>query len=218
MDSHSDILPSVSLFHDIAPDDLSSMLQCLGAKEVSYRKGEHILSAGEKPENIGIVLSGQVHIVKEDMDGKRSLLASLAAADIFAEAFCSAGIAESPVTVLAASDADVMLLGFSRILQSCPNSCRFHQKLIANMLKVISQKIIYLQSHMEIVRARSVRAKVLSFLNGNAKKRGEPFTIPLNREEMADYLCVERSALSHELMRMKRDGMIEYSKNRFTLL
>ena len=146
------------------------------------------------------------------------MLATLGEADIFAEALCCAGVEESPVSVLADTDAAVLLLGFSRILHTCPNSCTFHQTLIANMLQIVARKNLYLQGRMEIISMKSVRAKVLRYLSALAAVHGRDFTAPHNREQMADYLCVERSALSHELMRMKQEGLIAYRKDRFTLL
>ncbi len=218
MDTWDDVLKEVSLFEDIGSEERASMLSCLGVKTATYKKGEHLLTAGDRPESIGIVLIGQLHVLKEDIDGNRTLLATLGPSDLFAEALCCAELEESPFTVLAATDATVMLCKFSRILSTCPNSCAFHQKLVANMLKVVAQKNLYLQKRMELVRTRSIRAKVLGYLESYAIKQGSTITIPLNREEMADYLCVERSALSHELIRMKHDGLIDYRKNKFTLL
>lgn len=218
MSAWDDVLKNVSLFEGINPDERASMLACLGVRLAAYEKGEQLLTAGERPEYIGIVLAGQLHVLKEDIDGSRTLLATLTESDLFAEALCCAELEESPVTVLAATDATVMLLQFSRILNTCPNSCAFHQRLVANMLRVVARKNLYLQNRMELVRTRSIRAKVLEYLKGFARKQGGTITIPLNREEMADYLCVERSALSHELARMKRDGLLDYHKNSFTLL
>lgn len=212
-----DVLRAVSLFKTISSDELSSMLDCLQARAVACRKGERILEAGNRPESVGIVLSGQFQIVRDDMDGNRTLLAVLAESDVFAEALCCAGVEESPVTVLAGTDAIAMLLQFSRILNVCPDSCEFHRKLIANMLRTLAQKNLYLQDRMELIRTKSVRARVLGYLSAFAAQHGREFSIPLNREEMADYLCVERSALSHELMRMKREGLIDYRKNKFVL-
>lgn len=213
-----EILRSISLFQGIVPEELSAMLQCLAAEEVEYRKNSIILMAGSKPENVGVVLAGEIHIIKEDFDGNRTIIATLGPGDLFAEALCCAGVSESPVTALADSDSVVLMLRFSRILQACPNSCAFHQKLIGNMLAIVARKNLFLQSRMEIAALKSVRAKVLVYLGTLAMKQGRSVTVPMSREEMANYLFVERSALSHELMKMKRDGLIEYNKNQFKLL
>ena len=206
----------IELFQGI--DDLAAMLKCLGAEIRQVEKNEIVLLAGNKPQHVGVVLSGLLHIVREDYDGNRSLVAAVEPGEIFAESLCCAGVAESPVTVTAATDSTVLLLRFERVLRTCQNACAFHHRLIENMLRLVAEKNLLLQTRMEIIALKSVRAKVLRYLESFTPKKGESFVIPFNREKMADYLCVERSALSHELARMKRDRLIEYNNNRFTLL
>lgn len=213
-----EILNAVSLFAGIDEDSLEAMLQCLNAEVVNYKKGGVALLAGDRPEHVGVVLSGQLHIVREDYEGNRVMVAAIAKGEVFAEAICCAGIRESPVSVVADADASVMLLRFDQILHSCPSSCAFHTKLIENMLGMIARKNLMLQNRMDIISVHSVREKVLRYLGSLAAKQGPSVAVPFNREELADFLCVERSALSHELSRMKRDGLIDYKKNRFELL
>ena len=212
------ILKTVSLFRGIGADEFGSMLGCIGAEIKAISKGSIILLAGDAPRNVGIVLYGQLHVVREDRDGNRSLIAVMAPGDVFAEALCCAGVSESPVTVIADLDSTVAMMSFERILYICPNSCSFHRELIRNMLKLIAEKNLLLQSHMEIISLKSIRARVMRYIESLAPRHGREVTIPLNREELADYLCVERSALSHELMRMKKDGLIDYRKNKFVML
>ena len=211
------VLRSVGLFKSIEASELESLLGCIGAEIKNIRRDGIVLLAGDEPRHVGIVLTGQLHIIREDYNGNRSLIAVLAPGDIFAEALCCAGVPYSPVTVMAEKDSVVMLLGFARILYTCSNSCSFHKKLIENTLRLIANKNLMLQSHMEIISLKSVRARVMRYLESFMSKQGREITIPLNREELADYLCVERSALSHELARMKNDGLIEYRKNRFLM-
>ena len=206
----------IDLFEGI--DDLDAMLKCLGAETRQADKDEIILLTGDRPQYVGVVLSGLLHIVREDYDGDRTLVAAVNPGEVFAESLCCAGVAESPVTVVAAADATVLLLRFERVLRTCHNACVFHHRLIENMLRLVAEKNLFLQTRIEIMALKSVRAKVLRYLESFAPKRGQGFNIPFNREEMAEYLCVERSALSHELARMKRDGLIDYRKNQFVLL
>jgi CRP-like cAMP-binding protein len=208
MEKYYGVLKSVGLFKGIEAAELETMLDCIEVEIKIIRKGEIILLAGNRPRHIGIVLAGQFHIIREDFDGNRSLVAAITPGEIFAEALCCADVLESPVTVAAEADSTVMLLNFSRILRTCPNSCSFHTKLIENMLSLIAKKNILLQSRMEIISLKSVRAKILRYLESFIPKQGREITIPFNREDMADFLCVERSALSHELARMKKDGLI----------
>ncbi|MCL1791080.1 MAG: Crp/Fnr family transcriptional regulator [Peptococcaceae bacterium] len=217
MQEYYGILCDFTLFAGIKSEELGVMLSCIGAEVVSVKKDQIILAAGEKPEQLGIVLAGQLHIIREDYDGKRDLLAAAVQGDIFAEALCCAGVAESPITVMAVTDGAVLLLSFARLLHSCPNVCAFHTRLIGNMLGLLANKNIQLQNKMEIISLKTIRSKVLYYLETFVPKQGNQIKIPFNREELADYLCVERSALSHELARMKRDGLIEYRKNVFVL-
>ena len=208
---------SAGLFKGLEDLELESILACIGAELKSVRKGGIVLLAGDRPRHVGIVLAGQLHITREDYDGNRSLAAVVTPGEIFAEALCCAGVSESPVTVTARADSVIELMSFTRILHTCPNSCAFHTKLIGNMLGLIAGKNLLLQSRVEIVSLRSVRAKVRRYLESFVPGQGRNITIPFNREELADFLCVERSALSHELAKMKKDGLIEYKKNRFTV-
>lgn len=215
---YGNILQSVELFATIEQDDLDTMLGCLDAKLAYAKKDEIVLLSGQRPEHVGIVMSGQLHIVKEDAEGNRILVAGLQPGEIFAEALCAAGVGESPVTVLADTDSAILRLRFDRVIHPCGQACEFHGKLVENLLGLIARKNLLLQSRMEIMAIRSVREKVLRYLGSFAMPKGEKITIPFNREELADYLCVERSALSHTLSRMKQDGLLEYRKNELILL
>lgn len=218
MRDYFEVLKSVALFEGIDSADLGSMLDCLGAKRKTVAKDEIVLLAGERPRDIGIILMGQLHIIREDYDGNRSLIAAVAPGEIYADTLCCASIRESPETVIANTPSTVLLLHFTRVLHVCPNTCSFHEKLIENMLRLIAGKHLLLQSHLEIISLKSVRAKVMRYLETFRAIQGSEITVPFNREDLANYLCVDRSALSHELMKMKHDGLIEYSKNRFSLL
>ena len=213
----SGLIRSVALFKGLELPELETMLACIGAEMKSVRKGGIVLLAGDEPRQVGLVLEGLLHVIREDYNGNRSLLAAAAPGDLFAEALCCAEVSESPVTVTARADSVVELLSFARIISTCPNSCAFHTKLISNMLGLIAGKNLSLQSRMEIVSLKSVRAKVKRYLETLVPAQGRNITIPFNREELADFLCVERSALSHELAKMRKDGLIEYRKNRFVL-
>lgn len=218
MNKYIEVLKAVSLFNNIYNDELLSMLACLDAKVIRVLKNEYVLCTGNPVDQVGIVLAGQLHIIKEDIDGERAMLAALTTGDFFGEALCCAGVAESPVSVLAETDATVMLLKFRRVLQTCSNSCSFHTKLIANMLQVIAQKNLQLQARMDFLGKKSIRARLLSYFESIAAKQGSSFSIPFNREGLAEFLCIDRSALSRVLASLRQEGVIEYKKNRFTLL
>ena len=212
------VLRAAPIFREIDGMELPVLLDCLGGSLRVFGKSGVLLLAGERPAYIGVVLSGLLHIVREDRDGKRALIAAAAPGELFAEALCCAGVAESPVTVLASENSHVLLLRFDRILRTCPNACARHQKLVENLLRLVAAKTLVLQERMELLEVRSIREKVLRYLETLAAVQGRRVTVPFNREELAAYLNVERSALSHALMKMRREGLIEYRKNVFTLL
>ena len=211
------IIKEVSLFKGIDESELDTILKCVEAKLENVHKGEFALLAGDKVTHIGIVLSGELHILREAFSGKRLLVASVMPGGIYAEALCCADIEESPVSVIAKTDSVVMKLDFPRIIHSCSNTCGFHGKFIENMLRIVANKNLHLQSRMDIVSIKSVRSKVLRYFESFMSKQGESIVVPFNREELANFLCVERSALSHELARMKADNLIDYRKNHFYL-
>ena len=213
-----DVLMNTPLFAGVGSAEMEPMLRCLDARFTRVKKDEIVLLQGSKPTWIGIVLSGQLHIVREDYDGNAALIAAVAPGEVFAEALCCAGVAESPITVIAAADSAMAQLRFDKLLHPCERACAWHTRLVDNMVGLIARKNLLLQQRMDIMAIHSVREKVLRYLGSFDRPRGRIITLPFNREGMANYLCVERSALSHELSRMQRDGLIEFRKNKFKLL
>ncbi len=216
--SYLHVIKQASIFQGIETDHLLSILNCLSARVVRYRKQEIAVLAGSRLEHIGVVLAGKLHITREDSAGDRMIVASVIPPEIYGETICSAEMEQSPVTVTASEESVVLLLNFSRTLQVCSNTCVFHTKIIKNMLALMATKNLFLQNRMDIVSKKSVRAKVMMYLESFVPAQGREITVPLNREKMAEYLCIDRSALSHELIKMKQDGLIDYDKNRFTLI
>ena len=219
LSGYRQVLGKVRLFDNIGPDDTEKMLGCLGAALKNYAKDELILKAGDRITGIGIVLGGMVQIVKDDLYGKRSIMANIEPGDIFAEVLACVGIPKSPITAIAAEDAEVMFIGFERIVTNCPNGCGFHTTLIQNMLKIIAEKNLILSKKLDFIQIKSLRERIAAYLIEQSKAGGGAFfNIPFDRSGLADYLNADRSALSRELARMKEDGLIDYHKNGFKLL
>ncbi len=212
-----EILRNVKLFDGIN-DDLPAMLQCLGSKRKSYHRGEIILMAGQPVSAVGVVLSGELQVIQEDFNGNRIILTELKPTHIFGEAFASAGILESPITVLSKTDSQIMFLGVDRIVSTCPSSCSFHNRLIQNLLKILARKNILLGNKNQLLSQRSIREKVLSYLSMQAeKKHSNSFEIPFNRNELSDFICVDRSALSRVLSQLQKEKIISVDQRHFTL-
>ena len=205
------------LFHGIAFSDFEQVFNCLSVKTAYFKKDEVILLSGDTVNFVGLILSGGVQIIKEDMDGRITVLTELVVSEIFGEVFACAEITQSPVTIIATENAEVMLMDYKKIITSCTAACPFHARLIENMLKLIARKNLMLNQKIDILSKRTTREKLLSYFDaqrGMAKK----FTIPYNREELAQYLCVDRSAMSNELGKMRDEGLIKFTKSTFEVI
>lgn len=219
MDTHFAGLKKCPLFKGISENDLKALLRCLNAKEIKAEKGTAIFAAGDRPDAVGIVLAGSVHILQEDYWGNRTILAAVQAGGLFGEAFTCAEATEFPVTALVNESGSVLLVDCKRILVTCSSACTFHAGLIRNLMRILAIKNISLTQKMEHITKRTTKARVLSYLSECAAKTGaNTFVIPFDRQGLADYLSVERSALSATLSKMKREGLIEFEKDRFVLL
>ncbi|MCP1110776.1 CRP-like cAMP-binding protein [Lachnospiraceae bacterium PM6-15] len=218
MNEKIEIVRRCPLFAGIEEKDMQALMACLQAKEMNVKKGETIFSVGERPDYIGIVLQGKAHVIQEDYWGNRTILTDVQAGDLFGEAFSLAEATELPVSVIAGEDSTVLLVDSRRILTSCSSACNFHTRLIRNLMKIIANKNIMLTRKMEHITKRTTREKVLSYLSACALIHGSnTFTIAFNRQEFADYLSVERSALSNTLCKMRDEGIIQFTKNKFTI-
>jgi len=212
-----DTIKDNPLFHGVAYSDFIRMYDCLSAKTVRYKKDDVILLSGNAVSNVGLILSGSVRVIKEDIDGNIMIMTELSVPDTFGEVFACAGITQSPVTVMAAEDVEILFIDYKKIITSCTASCPFHAKLIENMLRLIAKKNLMLNRKIEILSRRTTREKLLCFFDmqrGAAKK----FTIPFNREELASYICADRSAMSNELCKMRDEGLIRFKKSTFEIL
>lgn len=209
----------IALFSGITRVDLEKMLNCLGANIHTFKKNAYILMAGEITHHVGIILDGQATIYKDDILGNRSIIGTLQPSDLFAEAFVCAGLRVSPVTVEASEDTTVMKVSFHKILRTCASSCTFHHMLIQNMLRIIANKNLVLNEKIDHISKKTTRQKLASYLMSQVTKQSSnTFTIDLDRQALSEYLCVNRSALSRELSKIKDDYILDFQKNRFTIL
>lgn len=213
-----DIIKDVRLFHGINQDDLVHMLDCLGATARSYKKDDFIWLTGDRISMVGVVLHGQVSVLKEDIHGNRRILATVKPKDVFGEALAFSRIKDSPVTVQALTDTTVLFVNFRRIYSICSNACAFHSRLIQNMLMLIAEKNLVLSEKIDIIGMRTTRQKIAAYLLNQRDTQGKAtIHIPYDRSELADYLNVNRSALSRELGKMRDEGLVSFHKNTFTL-
>lgn len=213
------VLEKCTLFAGIRREDFGGMLGCLGARVMSAKKNQVIFAEGEQAHNVGIVLTGSVQIIKEDFYGNRSIVARIEPAELFGESFACAGISMLPVSVIAVQDSQIMIIDCRCITVSCTNACVFHSRMIFNLLRVVAAKNLVFNQKIEIISKRTTREKLMAYLMNQAKLQGKnTFTIPYDRQALADYLAVERSAMSAEISKLRKEGIIECEKSRFTLL
>lgn len=218
MKKYIEILKKSSLFSGIDATDIQTMLGCLGASTKSYQKGEYILRAGGHTSNITLLLSGKLHIQKDDYWGNRSIISVVEPSDMFGEAYAASNNNVLMNDVVAIEACTVMFLDIHKILTLCPSACKFHALTVQNLFFILAKKNRTLVTKLGILSKRTTREKLISYLSEQAKRcNNSTFEIPFNRQQLADFLSVDRSAMSNELCKMRDAGMLEFKKNKFTL-
>lgn len=219
MEKYIDVIKKCPLFKDINSNHLLAMLKCLGAQIQSFTKNQDIMCEGTPATHIGIVLSGQAQLIQIDYYGNRNIITCIEPAQLFGESFACAETESLPINVTATCDTDILLINCRRITQACSNACSFHSQIIFNLMKVVATKNLLFNQKIEITSKRSTKEKLIAFLLNEAKKnQSNSFTIPYDRQELADYLGVERSGLSSEIGKLRKAGFIEDNKKNFTIL
>ena len=218
-ENFTDALMKSSLFKGISREELPAMLHCLQPRQRSYRKGEYMAMAGEPLEGIGLILAGKAAVIKEGPGGERVVMSILYPGDLFGEIAAFAEKPLWPATVQAQAAAVAAFLPRERIAGSCARSCRHHYHLINNMLRIVSEKALMLNQKVKYLAIKSMRGRISAFLlDQYRQEKKNTFTLPLNRNEMADFLSVSRPSLSREISRMKKEGISDYHLATFRLL
>ena len=213
------LLKRTRLFAGIGEDEIESLLSCLGARLCEYQKGEYVLRQGEHISDIMILAEGNLHIQKDDYWGNRSILGQISAGEMFGEAYASPQSDAMLNDVVAVENSKVIFFDVKRILTTCSTACRFHSMVVKNMFFAICEKNRNLVQKLGHMSRRTTREKLISYLSEEAKKQNRSrFAIPFNRQQLADFLSVDRSAMSNELCKMRDEGLLEFEKNQFVLL
>lgn len=213
------ILKQTKLFSGVGDDEIYSMLSCLGASLRVYKKGDFVLRQGELLNSILVLAEGNLHIQSDDYWGNRSILGEISAGEMFGEAYAAPESGALMNDVVAVTDSAAVCFDVNRILTTCSSACRFHAIVVQNLFFAISEKNRKLVQKLGLLSKRTTREKLISYLSEQAKKQNSAsFSIPFNRQQLADFLSVDRSAMSNELCKMRDEGMIRFEKNRFILL
>lgn len=211
-------LANTPLFHGIHPDEVAAMMGCLAARQRTYKRGETILRAGDTIHELGLIQQGSANIVVNHYWGGSTIFGHIERGDIFAENYAAIPGRELICDVVAAEDTCVLFLDMRNLLTTCGHACGFHNRLVQNLLRISASKNLGLSTRMMHTAPKSIRERLLSYLSEQAQQHGSPrFIIPFSRQELADYLSVDRSALSNELSKMRREGLIAFRKSEFEL-
>ena len=212
------VIRSSTLFSGISEEEVTAILSCLNAEERSFPKEAFVLCAGDTAGSIGLVLSGSVLVIQEDIWGNRNILSKAGPGQTFAAAFACAPGSVLNVSVVAETPVTALFLDVKRILTVCPSACAHHSRIIRNLLGELAEKNLRFGEKLTHMGQRTTRSKLMSYLSAEAQRRGAvEFDIPFSRQQLADFLAVERSGLSLELGKMKQDGLLDFHKSHFVL-
>ena len=219
MEKYISVLKRTKMFAGVGDDEIVLMLPCLGARLYTYKKGEYILRQGEHLSDITVLVEGNLYIQKEDYWGSRSILGQITVGEMFGEAYITPESGALINDVVAVENSSVIFFDVKRVIMTCSSACRFHAMVVQNLFFAISEKNRKLVQKLDYMSKRSTREKLISYLSEEAKRQNcSNFTIPFNRQQLADFLSVDRSAMSNELCKMRDEGLLKFEKNWFKLL
>jgi len=214
-----DILAGTDLFRGMSEMDITQILGCMGSRKHLYNKGQYIFMEGETRPKVGIIISGKVQIVKETKKGDSMLINQLKVGEIFGLSHVCAQVEKLPVSIIAVDSSEILFIELNQLVQTCHNACQFHVDMIKNALWILARKNLFLDAKMHFISHKTIRERLITYLEEQEiTVHSSEFKIPFNREQLAEFLCVDRSALSRELGNMKDEGLIDYKKNWFKLL
>ena len=219
MNEYLSVLKRTRIFAGVDEKEIAAMLSCLDARCVSSGKGEYVLRQGENIHDITVLVAGKLHIQKDDYWGNRSILGQIAVGDMFGESYVAPESGGLLNDVVAMEDSVVIFFHVKRMITTCSSACPFHAIVVQNMFYAVSEKNRTLVQKLGHMSKRSTREKLISYLSEQARQQNSPScSIPFNRQQLADFLSVDRSAMSNELCKMRDEGFLSFEKNHFTLL
>ena len=218
MKKYLSILRSSPFFKDLSDSEILSILHCVNAVTISRKRDSYIFRAGDATEVMGLVVSGCALVIQEDFWGHRNILSKCHVGDFFGEPYAASPGAVLNVSVVADEDCEIIFLNVQRLLVTCPTACGHHQKLIRNLVGVLANKILILNDKITHVGKRMTRDKLLSYLSAESIRHSSlSFDIPFDRQQLADYLCIDRAAMSAEISKLQKEGFIKTNRNHFEL-
>ena len=214
-----DFLMKLPIFYNLKNEEIINILNFFNYSKEDFEKNNFIFEIGKPISKIGIILSGEINIIKEDFWGNRNILNKFKSGEIFGEVFALAKVSPNNILVETSQNSKILFLDLTNFSIDNENNSSEILKFLSNIFKISLKKNILFTEKLEHITKKTIREKIISYLSTEAlKNRSNSFFIKFDRQELADYLFVERSALSRELSSMKKDGLIEYNKNYFTLI
>lgn len=218
MEQYLFILRNSPFFQGMTEEEILSVLHCVNATVQSKKKDEYILRVGDSTESMGLVLRGSVLVLQEDLWGHRNIMHRIGPGEYFAEPFAATAGSVLNVSVVADENSEIMLLNMERFLKTCPHACAHHGRMVRNLVSVMAKRVLDLNEKLTHMAKRSTREKLLSYLSAESMRQGKlAFTIPYDRQQLADYLSVERAAMSVELGKLQKEGLLKTNRNYFEL-
>ena len=218
MEQYLFILRNSPFFQGMTEEEILSVLHCVSAVVQRKKKDEYILRVGDSTESMGLVLRGSVLVLQEDLWGHRNIIHRIGPGEYFAEPFAATAGSVLNVSVVADEDSEIMLLNMERFLRTCPHACAHHGRMVRNLVSVMARRVLDLNEKLTHMAKRSTREKLLSYLSAESMRQGKlSFTIPYDRQQLADYLSVERAAMSVELSKLQKEGLLKTNRNHFEL-
>ena len=218
MEQYLFILRNSPFFQGMTEEEILSVLHCVNATVQHKKKDEYILRVGDSTESMGLVLRGSVLVLQEDLWGHRNIIHRIGPGEYFAEPFAATAGSVLNVSVVADEDSEIMLLNMERFLRTCPHACAHHSRMVRNLVSVMAKRVLDLNEKLTHMAKRSTREKLLSYLSAESMRQGKlAFTIPYDRQQLADYLSVERAAMSVELGKLQKEGLLKTNRNYFEL-
>lgn len=218
MKKYIDVLKRTKLFSGVGENEIELMLSCLDARIGEYKKGAYVIKQGQRISDIAVLVKGSLHIQTDDYWGNRSILGDISVGEMFGEAYLSPQSNVSLNDVAALEDSTVIFFDVKKIITTCSSACVFHTIVVQNMFFAVCDKNRKLVQKLGHISLRSTREKLISYLSEQSKQHSSAeFTIPFNRQQLADFLSVDRSAMSNELCKMRDEGLVEFERSKFKL-
>lgn len=211
-------LSETKLFNGLSAEEAFAAVKCLDGFSKSYSKGEIVFFMGQSTQHLAVVLSGMISIEIDDVWGNKNIMSHINKGEIFAETYSCLPNEKMLVNAVSLENSEILFLNTAKLLNPCENACQFHQCIIKNLLAISSKKNLILSQKIRYTSPKSIRDRLLSYISDQAVKNDtNDFTIPFNRQQLADFLSVDRSAMSNEISKMQRDGFFSCTKNHFIL-